>query len=153
MSGNAKCLDSYNKRLQENWSRCSRCNFEGSIDNFPEHQLKLKYSYCKRCRKVVRIGSYMMERQKTLLKDFGVSQEKYYILFNSQKGKCAICKKEEAYVNHTSKRPHMLAVDHCHSSGKVRGLLCRNCNVMLGNARDSQKILRSAIRYLDKAEK
>lgn len=54
-----------------------------------------------------------------------------------QQGRCAICDEEKPLV-----------VDHCHSEKKVRGLLCRECNVGLGHFRDSAEILRSAIAYL-----
>lgn len=40
-------------------------------------------------------------------------------------------------------------VDHCHDSGKVRGLLCMACNIMLGKAQDNTETLRAAIKYLE----
>lgn len=43
-----------------------------------------------------------------------------------------------------------LAIDHCHASDEIRGLLCWNCNLLLGNARDSVDILRAAVAYLQR---
>ena len=42
-----------------------------------------------------------------------------------------------------------LAVDHCHKTGKIRGLLCSTCNLMIGNAYDNPEILRSGANYLE----
>lgn len=64
----------------------------------------------------------------------------------AQDGKCAICDEEE--TDTYQGKPKMLAVDHCHSSGRVRALLCSNCNNVLGRARDRIDILEAAIRYL-----
>lgn len=60
-------------------------------------------------------------------------------LFLEQKENCAICKKP-------NKRLH---VDHCHSTGKVRGLLCYNCNNGLGRFKDNKTYLLDAASYLD----
>ncbi len=72
---------------------------------------------------------------------YGITVSDYEELFFLQNGKCAICVREEENGN-------MLSVDHDHSSGKVRGLLCHKCNVGLGNFRDDIKIVRNAERYL-----
>lgn len=58
-------------------------------------------------------------------------------------GVCAICKRPET-INKS------LAVDHCHLTNTIRGLLCTNCNIALGKMGDSIEILKSAIAYLEK---
>jgi hypothetical protein len=65
-------------------------------------------------------------------------------LREAQDGKCAICGVHEAYA--PRKR---LAVDHDHRTGAIRGLLCGNCNVGLGQFKDSPELLAAAIRYLE----
>ena len=60
-----------------------------------------------------------------------------------QKGKCAICEAELDNGKHT-------CVDHCHTTGKIRGLLCTRCNWALGGFKDNPVILHSAIKYLQK---
>lgn len=62
-------------------------------------------------------------------------------MFQAQSGRCAICHDQ------FEKRPH---VDHCHTTGTVRGLLCHLCNVGLGAFRDNTKRLQSAIDYLSR---
>lgn len=75
-----------------------------------------------------------------LKKNFGITLEIYDIMAASQNGVCKICKRPNGYKN--------LAVDHSHESGKIRGLLCENCNKALGMFQDSTEILQSAIKYL-----
>jgi hypothetical protein len=64
-------------------------------------------------------------------------------MFAEQKGCCAIC---GVHQDNVTKR---FSVDHNHSTGKVRGLLCQNCNAGLGNFMDDISNLKSAIEYLE----
>lgn len=68
-------------------------------------------------------------------------------LFKSQAGVCPICGSPIALPGPASNTMHV-HVDHCHSTGRVRGLLCNQCNLMLGHAKDSIDTLRRAIAYL-----
>lgn len=82
------------------------------------------------------------------LKDkFGISLERYNEMHAAQDGKCAICGNSETALRFGKIRN--LAVDHCHTTGNVRGLLCGQCNPMIGYARDNTKILEKAIEYLN----
>jgi len=74
---------------------------------------------------------------------YGISLEEYDTLFSDQRGKCAICD------THQLELDNALHVDHCHTTGKVRGLLCRKCNLILGHSRDDSKLLKLASEYLD----
>lgn len=65
-------------------------------------------------------------------------------LFEAQQGKCKICGTTES----GRKGSKELHVDHCHKTGKIRGLLCKNCNNALGYAKDNIKILEDMIKYL-----
>jgi len=80
---------------------------------------------------------------------FKITAIEYYELLTKQEGNCAICKKPEEITKLKSNKPKMLAVDHCHSSGKIRGLLCQKCNTALGSFKDSIEMLESAIIYLN----
>lgn len=82
------------------------------------------------------------QRRKYALRyNFGITPEEYADLLDAQDGRCAIC------GNHP--RTKNLAVDHSHSSGIIRGLLCSYCNnQLLGGARDSIKLLQLAVAYL-----
>lgn len=69
------------------------------------------------------------------------------VLLQQQGGRCAICRKEDTGRSESSR----LAIDHCHKTTVVRGLLCHRCNTMIGLAMDSVETLRAAIAYLDAA--
>ena len=75
-------------------------------------------------------------------KQKGITVERYNELFELQNGLCAICNKPELCSN------KKLAVDHNHITGKVRSLLCTNCNLLIGQAKESIEILLKAIDYL-----
>jgi hypothetical protein len=72
---------------------------------------------------------------------YGVTKEYLIELYQEQDGKCKICSE----VPSTQRGLH---VDHCHESGKVRGLLCHGCNVALGSFKDDPDLLTKAIEYL-----
>lgn len=78
-------------------------------------------------------------------RDLGVTEAEYQALFEEQQGKCGICERQL-----DSKRYTRFAVDHCHRTKRVRGLLCGNCNAGLGFFKDSPKRLSNAIAYLGK---
>lgn len=81
------------------------------------------------------------------LKEYGLTIDDYNNLLKKQKYKCAICECDVSnkLENH---KPRPLYVDHNHKNGNVRGLLCRNCNFVLGHAKDNIVILEKAIKYL-----
>jgi hypothetical protein len=80
----------------------------------------------------------------------GLTLEQFEKQEQLQGYKCAICKEQESRVRDGS--AVRLAVDHCHETGILRGLLCADCNQMLGFAKDSPKILYQAIRYLNNSK-
>ncbi|MES2367128.1 MAG: endonuclease VII domain-containing protein [Pseudomonadota bacterium] len=90
------------------------------------------------------------ERRRDLYRRFGISIEQYDAMYAEQGGVCAICKKPETAIDHKLGSPKRLAVDHCHTSSKVRGLLCWACNSALGKIEDSIPTLEAMILYLRK---
>lgn len=87
--------------------------------------------------------------KKYNLKKYYISLAEFEEMEMIQNGVCAICGKEETYKNQYGNA--RLSVDHCHSSGKVRGLLCRCCNTGLGGFKDDVESLSNAIIYLIKS--
>lgn len=69
--------------------------------------------------------------------------------YNLQKGQLELMKKEVNYKCEICNNELPLAVDHCHSTERVRGLLCSNCNTGLGQFKDNIKLLKHAIKYLE----
>lgn len=79
---------------------------------------------------------------------YGISLVEYQVMYEQQKGLCAICgKKESSKVRAHPERA--LSVDHCHNTLQVRGLLCQQCNIGLGVFKDDTKLLQAAINYLE----
>jgi hypothetical protein len=85
-----------------------------------------------------------------LRKKYGIGNEEYDRMFAKQDGLCAICGVSEAKVaDKTGPKP--LGVDHCHDTGRIRGLLCGRCNQGIGLLLDSPAIMRSAASYVESA--
>lgn len=86
-------------------------------------------------------------RRSHLLRNYGITSEDYSAMFDSQNGVCKICNNPETEIEHKTGNIKGLAVDHCHDTGLVRGLLCSKCNTALGKFK-SIEILESALTYL-----
>lgn len=136
---------------------CKICKIEKSVDLFYKDKRRkngLAYE-CKDCKKMEVAKSriknperWKAKRHRNMIKEkFGLHKNDYDMMYKKQNEKCAIC---EIHQNNLDKK---LFVDHCHSSDKIRGLLCQKCNFMIGLANDSQKILYKAIEYLEKFKK
>lgn len=82
-----------------------------------------------------------------LKRNFGISIEQYNEMLEAQEGVCFICGNPEDSKRHENQK---LAVDHCHSTGKIRGLLCNRCNRGLGYFRDNPDLLAKAFSYVMK---
>jgi hypothetical protein len=77
---------------------------------------------------------------------FGITLADYDKLLSKQNGVCAICRQPQRTPAHGVRTS--LGVDHCHKTGKIRGLLCRRCNQGLGMLSDSIDLLQKALNYL-----
>jgi len=81
-------------------------------------------------------------KNNELVKMFGITLEDYNRMLKDQDSCCKICGK------HSDDERQALAVDHCHTTGNIRGLLCKDCNTGLGLLKDSIPILQKAIEYM-----
>lgn len=84
------------------------------------------------------------ERERHLVRKYGITLAGYDAMFAQQGGCCAICGKTQARA---------FDVDHNHETGRVRGLLCTSCNRMVGHAGDDAQTLRAAAAYLDRSSR
>ena len=87
-------------------------------------------------------------RNNDLKKKYGITLEQYEQMLADQGGVCAICGNPEPVWDKKVNRLRALSVDHCHTTGKVRGLLCTGCNQGLGNFKENPDRLAKAISYL-----
>jgi len=102
-------------------------------------------SACKECKKREYKTHKGKRRSRRMERLYGMTAEIFSLILASQDNSCAICKNKDS-----NGRRDWFSVDHCHDTGIVRGLLCNNCNLLLGNAKDDIGILASAIEYLEK---
>lgn len=86
-------------------------------------------------------------RELWLLKKYNLPLEQYISMIKSQDSKCCICNKPFDFTNRNQKH---ICVDHCHTSGEIRGILCTCCNRGLGGFKDNLQYLEEAIVYLKK---
>jgi hypothetical protein len=84
-----------------------------------------------------------VQREKAMKHKYGITIKNYEDMVEAQNNKCAICS-----ARGEEERNGKLVVDHCHASGKIRGLLCNKCNLLLGHADDTIERLERAILYL-----
>jgi hypothetical protein len=98
----------------------------------------------KKGKKPKRSRDYM--RKYDLKKSYNITIAQYDEMLLKQNDCCAICKRHKSEV--TVKRKNHLCVDHNHSTGKIRGLLCDKCNRGIGLLCDSIDLLNNAIKYL-----
>lgn len=108
-------------------NRCAKCTVEYNNERYHKNDnLKIyQRAYAK--------------ANKTRLKKYGITVSQYEQMLENQNNSCAICLKSFGQVY----------VDHCHATGKVRGLLCLKCNTGIGLLEDSVENLKNAISYLE----
>lgn len=76
---------------------------------------------------------------------YGIGPEEYDRMVEEQSGKCLICRLPPSGKGKNA----VLHIDHCHETGRVRGLLCSNCNWGIGLFKDDPEILRRAMEYVE----
>lgn len=154
---------------------CSKCKLEQELNGFHKDKSRSDglHSICKICHsnrvktkrrtdpewrkkqketsrqyKINNPDKYKRSiRNWTLKNKYSITIEEYEDLLEKQNGGCAICERNDSGVS-WSKNLH---VDHCHTSGKIRGLLCQPCNVSLGQMSEDIDLLYRAIEYLRRA--
>jgi hypothetical protein len=97
--------------------------------------------------KEIRLKFKEKSRNQQYFRDYGITVEQYVSIVQKQGGGCAIC---GATKSHNGNR---LAVDHCHDTGMVRGVLCDHCNRAIGLLGDTSEKIKSAFLYLKTAER
>lgn len=149
---------------------CSTCKIEQDLSSFNKDMSRKDklHSICKSCHskrnKARRLDPTFREkylaqgklfrlnypdkykasvRNSVLFAKYGIRQSDYEAMLAKQNGACAICCSTE------SRGYGRFHVDHCHTTGKIRGLLCQGCNTSLGKFKDNIQHLRAAILYLE----
>lgn len=127
-------------------------------------------TYCEKCREArrrsnrahrERIGS-AGTRAAHLMQKYKITTAEYDLLRAAQNYRCAVCLTPEPEIRvvlrgrpkldgSRTSEPFRLVVDHCHASGRIRGLLCPNCNTAVGMLQESPELIRAALSYVERA--
>lgn len=108
---------------------------------------KERAEYMRQWHRAVRVANPDYFKNQDLKKYYGVTLDWYKEQYAKQDGACAICKQPETSV--IRGKVLLLAVDHCHDTGKVRALLCSACNTGIGSLKHDRDLLQKAIAYLE----
>lgn len=141
--------------------QCKKCKETKSLDNFYLKSGKKTHPHCKvcvraqakawkannidRCRETNKkwnSNNYSKKRYRELKQKYNTTPEHYDEMLTIQNHSCKIC------GIHQDKLNRKLAIDHCHITGKIRGLLCLHCNALLGYCKDKVDLLDRAKAYL-----
>jgi len=124
---------------------CSSCKEHKDADQYPlERDSRCVGGIAMRstCRPCTEFRKY----KASMKKRYNITYEQYEEMLEKQQHKCAICGSTDSQNVRTSGR---LFIDHCHTTNKVRGLLCSKCNHALGQFNDDVGLLTVAINYLN----
>lgn len=136
--GEYKSLLDFHKKTKSKdgrQSKCKECN-QKSVEKWQKDNPD-KYEATWK-RQIATDGALLKRRLRT----YQLSEQEYNELLEKCEGKCTICKEVPS---------NWLVIDHCHTSGVVRGLLCNNCNTGLGYFKDDPIRMLNAIEYLNNA--
>ena len=121
-----------------NNGNCKPCNDLKSASYYSKNSDRLK-----RLAKEYKQAHPECNRKWELKNKYGMSIEEYDRLLEAQGGRCFLCLVEKCQSG------RRFAVDHCHKTNKIRGLLCLHCNKALGLFRDNPDVLRRAAAYVE----
>jgi hypothetical protein len=147
-----KCTTCKTKKPRESFARhskskdglqgqCRQCRRQYYLDNrarCKEHMRTYNSTPERKARHAV------VSRAATLQRKYGITVQEYDAMLADQGGRCAICGRTDS----GSAATKYLAVDHCHSTGKVRGILCDPCNRGIGLLQDAVETVEAAAKYL-----
>lgn len=121
--------------------QCRRCKEIKPLELFPVNK-SYKSGRATECRKCASARAYLYRSPiKTAMWKYSISEEQAIMYVSATK--CEICGGKQVPGKH-------MCIDHCHTTGKVRGSLCDKCNAGLGYFKDSTELMDKAIKYLEK---
>jgi len=130
---------------------CSTCKTTKGLSEFNKncHSLDGHYSICRECtKKKANLRYQHKDKFQYTKRMYGIDKEGILSLLHNQNNKCLLCDTEFEVYSRDTKR--QFTVDHCHVTGRVRGLLCHHCNIGLGMFKDNEETMLKAIAYIKK---
>ena len=145
--------------MENKFKSCIICSVYQSIDLFYKNLNKDKhFNICKKCHynrytewrknpdNLKKVIQY--RRNAAFKRRYGITLEQYEQMVKDQNNQCLICERQPD--GYGAPQSRVLSVDHCHTSGKIRGLLCHRCNTALGALREDTDIIKKALAYIEK---
>ena len=137
--------------------KCNKCGETKPLDDYYKTGRKTdtnkdnRHYTCKECTKARVSKAHHenpnLQRNRDLRRLYNIGIEEYEKLLAEQGGHCAVCEATQPGGRHATQH---FPVDHCHTTGEVRGLLCHNCNTALGLLKDDPSRIANLITYLAK---
>jgi hypothetical protein len=118
---------------------CIDCENEGGRKRYIPKEKKSKILSNKSIEEI-----QLDQKRRNLKHKYGITYEEYLDMYNQQNKKCKICQKERTLGGRKG-----LYVDHCHTTKKVRGLLCPTCNTVIGKLQDDPNYVKSILIYFN----
>lgn len=155
---NSNNIYKFGKYKNKQQYKCKKCNKIFTKNSNPNRGLIINdEKYCNACEKFKPLSEFLfsegkprsrckvcfLEKNNSRYRTYKLNEELFNKMLYNQNNQCAICHNEFKLNKKTF-------IDHNHTTGKVRGLLCPKCNILLGNCNDDIEILKSAITYLIK---
>lgn len=134
------------KAINATEKQCTKCKKTLPVEMFSKKDAYYHLSRCRECLNRLRADAQLRQN----LREYGLTIEEYERLLESQNGGCAICGGYSTHSHGEKRTP--LVFDHCHETGKFRGLICNQCNRAIGMMGDSADRIEKVARYLREAE-
>lgn len=144
-----KCTKCLKEKPLDTFRIRKRLNKNGEVERHSRCNVCEKKSNLSRYYKKYKGNNHRLNGYKYLLKTkYSLNVDQFNKMYENVQGCCPICKEKIENIFLSTKGKDC-AVDHCHDTGSVRGLLCRTCNSGIGQLKDSKELLRNAIKYLE----
>ena len=137
--------------------KCTRCEQVKSLGDFhlvsrgsPDRRPR-----CKACTSTDRRATYEarggsdVPYEQLIQREYGITLADYNAQLRRQAHRCAVCRRPETIVSKRTGKPRRLAVDHDHVTGRLRGLLCHRCNVLVWAMEDNHTTLHAIEAYIE----
>lgn len=146
-------------QIEGDYKLCPRCEQSLPLTDFNKSSKRTNgyQLWCRSCSREHKRWRYrngsgdkikLQARKYQLKTNYGLTLEEYQAMLDKQGGGCAICGRQETQRSNPQGVVDSLRVDHCHTTGKIRGLLCSKCNFGLSNFNDNPELLINAAKYL-----
>ncbi len=127
--------------------KCRTCKTTKTVSDFAKNPTGIQgvRGTCKDCRPK---DTRLTIRGRNVRYKYGIELDEFVGMYEDQGGQCVICSIDVDLYAPEDRKANVAHVDHCHTTGKIRALLCHQCNVGIGAFREDIEVLENAIQYI-----